>query len=393
MLASVINVISSLPDPDHEALKRSRRLAARIRTAVVAAGGMLGFDTYMAMALYEPGCGYYTGPGAIFGRAGDFITAPEAGSLFAACVARQCAAILVESDSIVEYGAGSGRLACDLLRLLQQVERLPVAYWIVEPSPSLRTRQHAACAGLSAELRARLRWCDAHPPVSVRGVVLANEVLDAMPVERCIVEAGRWRELAVALDGERFVWSTRPYGGSSFDQRWAANLPQGYISEANPTMGVWLAALRARLANGVVLLADYGYPRHEYLHPTRFGGTLKCHYQHHVHDDPFLYPGLQDMTASVDFTAVAEHAFAAGFEVLGYATQAHFLLDNGLESVLASAGGDAAARYRLAQEAKLLLLPGSMGQTFKCMALGVGNTPPLAGFRHDERYRLNGFMR
>lgn len=383
---------SSLPDPDRKALERSRQLVAHIRSAIVSAGGMVGFDTFMAMALYEAGCGYYAGPATIFGRGGDFVTAPEAGSLFAACLAEQCAVILREGDSIVEYGAGSGRLACDLLCLLQQAERLPVNYYIVEPSASLRARQQALCAELPLTLRSRVRWCDEHPPVGVCGVVLANEVLDAMPVERCIVADGCWRELTVALDGERFEWTTRPYSGASFEQRWAAKLPQGYISEANPGMGAWLFAMRARLMRGVVLLVDYGYPRHEYLHPSRVGGTLKCHYQHHVHDDPFLYPGLQDITASVDFTAVAEHAFAAGFDVLGYATQAHFLLDNGLESVLAGAAGDTAARYRLAQEAKLLLLPGSMGQTFKCMALGVGDAPQLDGFLHDERYRLDGFM-
>ena len=392
MQALVMVMNSSLPDPDHEALERSRQLAARIRAAIVAAGGMLGFDSYMAMALYEPGLGYYTGHAAIFGRAGDFVTAPEAGSLFAACVARQCAAMLKDGDGIVEYGAGSGRLACDLLRLLQQAERLPAYYCIVEPSAALRARQQAACALLPAALRTRLRWCDTHPAAGVHGVVLANEVLDAMPVERCIVAAGRWRELTVALDGERFVWSSRPYGGSTFDATWAAKLPEGYISEANPALASWLTAMRGRLARAVVLLVDYGYPRHEYRHDTRVGGTLKCHYQHHVHDDPFLYPGLQDITASVDFTAVAEQALVAGFDVLGYTTQAHFLLDNGLESVLAAVGGNEVARYRLAQQAKLLLLPGSMGQTFKVMALGVGDTPQLAGFLHDERYRLDGFM-
>ncbi len=196
----------------------------------------------------------------------------------------------------------------------------------------------------------------------------------------------------VTLDGETFVWTSRPYAGSSFDPAWAAALPDGYVSEANPALGPWLTAMRARLARAVVLLADYGYPRHEYLHPARATGTLKCHYLHHVHDDPFLYPGLQDITASVDFTAVAEQAFEAGFEVLGYATQVHFLLDCGLDTVLSAANGDEVERYRLAQEAKLLLLPGSMGQTFKFMALGVGEAPVLLGFRHDERHRLDGFM-
>lgn len=390
--ATVMVTNSSLPDPDHEALERSRQLTARIRAAIVAAGGMFGFDAYMRMALYEPELGYYSGPATIFGRSGDFVTAPEAGSLFAACLTRQCAAILEHGDGIVEYGAGSGRLACDLLQRLQQVGRAPAYYCIVEPSASLRARQQAACAALPADLRTRMRWCEDHPAAGVRGVVLANEVLDAMPVERCIVAAGRWQELTVAVDGERLVWSTRPYSGSSCDARWAATLADGYITEANPALPAWLTSMRRCLQRAVVLLADYGYPRHEYLHGTRVGGTLKCHYQHHVHDDPFVYPGLQDITASVDFTVVAEHALAAGFDVLGYTSQAHFLLDNGLPAVLAAAHGDAVERYRLAQEAKLLLLPGGMGETFKFMALGVGDTPPLAGFRHDERYRLDGFM-
>ena len=382
----------SLPDPDREALERSHRLVARLRAAIIAAGGMIGFDTYMRMALYEPELGYYSGASPIFGRSGDFVTAPEAGTLFAACLARQCLTLLEDSDAIVEYGAGSGRLACDLLTLLHAAGRLPSSYCIVEPSATLTARQQAACAQLPAALRARLYWCDDHPPSGVTGVVIANEVLDAMPVERCMVDAGCWRELLVALDGDNFVWASRPYSGSCFKPDWAAPLPDGYVSEANPGLAPWLLAMRTRLQRAVVLVADYGYPRHEYLHPARASGTLKCHYLHHVHDDPFRYPGLQDITASVDFTALAEHALAAGFEVLGYATQAHFLLDCGLDAVLSAAAGDETARYRLAQEAKLLLLPGSMGQTFKFMALGVGATRPLLGFGHDERHRLDGFM-
>ncbi len=383
---------TSLPDPASEALERSRQLSVRLRAAIVAAGGAIGFDAYMRMALYEPGLGYYSGASTIFGRAGDFVTAPEAGTLFAACLARQCLALLEDGDGIVEYGAGSGRLACDLLTHLHAAGRLPASYCIVEPSATLTVRQQVACAQLPAALRARVLWRDSHPPPGVTGVVIANEVLDAMPVERCIVDAGCWRELLVTLDGEHFVWTSCPYAGTSFDPVWATQLPDGYVSEANPALARWLLAMRERLERAVVLIADYGYPRHEYLHPARASGTLKCHYMHHVHDNPFLYPGLQDITASVDFTAVAEHAFEAGFDVLGYATQAHFLLDCGLDAVLSAAGGDATARYRLAQEAKLLLLPGSMGQTFKFMALGVGATRPLLGFGHDERHRLDGFM-
>jgi SAM-dependent MidA family methyltransferase len=383
---------SSLLESDHAALERSRELAARIRAAIIDAGGSLGFDAYMRMALYEPGLGYYAGAAPIFGRAGDFVTAPEAGGLFAACLARQCLDVLQAGDGIVEYGAGSGRLACDLLRLLNDAGRAPESYCIVEPSASLTARQRAAAEHLPVALRTRLRWCTEHPDAGFSGVVIANEVLDAMPVVRCVVEAGRWRELTVSLDNAGFVWSTRSYEGEDLLPAWATTLPDGYLSEANPALGEWLATLRTRLVRSVVLLADYGYPRHEYLHPARASGTLKCHYRQQVHDDPFLLPGLQDITASVDFTAVAEHAFAAGFDVLGYTTQAHFLLDCGLDEVLARADGDETARYRLAQEAKLLLLPGSMGQTFKFMALGVGEMPSLCGFRHDERHRLDGFV-
>ncbi|MBK6657123.1 MAG: SAM-dependent methyltransferase [Proteobacteria bacterium] len=382
---------SSLPDPDHAALERSRQLAARIRDAIHAAGGMIGFDTYMAMALYEPALGYYTGGGAIFGRDGDFITAPEAGGLFAACLARQCADVLTPDDDIVEYGAGSGRLACDLLTSLAHGGPLPARYCIVEPSAALRVRQQAATAQLPESLRSRLHWYDEHAPAGSHGLVIANEVLDAMPVTRCVVRAGAWHECMVAVEDERLVWTTRPYHGQDFDPAWAARLPDGYVSEANPGLAAWLATLRSRLSRALVLLADYGYPRHEYLHPSRGAGTLKCHYLHHVHDDPLLYPGLQDITASVDFTAVAEQAFEAGFDILGYVTQAHFLIDCGLEQVLASAAANDTERYRLAQEAKLLLMPGSMGQTFKVMALGVGEQPALRGFRHDERHRLDGF--
>ena len=346
----------------------------------------------MAMALYEPALGYYSGPGSIFGRGGDFVTAPESGALFAACLVRQCMEVMQSGDGIVEYGAGSGRLACDLLQLMEEAGQLPAYYCIVEPSATLRARQQTAAAALPETVRARLRWCEAHPPAGVRGVVIANEVLDAMPVQRCIVADGAWHELMVTRGEHGFAWSTRPYTGHDLEPAWATALPDGYVSEVNPALASWLQTLRGRIDRALVLIADYGYPRHEYLHAARAGGTLKCHYQHRMHDDPFVYPGLQDITASVDFTTLAEQAFAAGFDVLGYATQAHFLIDCGLDAVLAAAASDEITRYRLAQQAKLLLLPGSMGQTFKFMALGVGELPALAGFRHDERHRLDGFM-
>ena len=387
-----MSIAESLPDPDPRALERSRALAARLRDVIRAsADGVIGFDAYMAMALYEPGLGYYASDAEIFGRGGDFVTAPEAGSLFAACLATQCADLLGADDALVEYGGGSGRLAVDLLGHLARLGRVPSRYLVIEPSASLSARQRARSAGLAPGSDTRFEWYAAHPPAGTHGVVIANEVLDAMPAQRFVVEDCRWREVVVGLDGEAFAWRSRAYDGPLLDHATAAGLPAGYLTEAHPGLGAWLRELRARLAHGVVLLVDYGYPRHEFLHPARVTGTLQCHYRHQVHDDPFVHPGLQDITASVDFTTVAELAFDAGFTVAGYTTQAQFLLCTGLEAALAAAA-DETARYRLAQEAKLLLLPGNMGQTFKFMALAVGDAPPLRGFRHDERHRLDGFV-
>lgn len=392
MLGDVMNASQSLPDPDPAALERSRLLGARLRAAIAAsADGVIGFDAFMSMALYEPGLGYYASGERIFGRGGDFVTAPEAGSLFAACLAEQCRELLGDDDVIVEYGGGSGRLAADLLGTLAARHAAPARYLMVEPSAGLVARQRARLANLAATCATRIEWYTDHPPAGCSGVVVANEVLDALPAQRFVVEEGRWREVVVGLDGEAFAWRSRDYDGALLDHAWAADLPDGYLTEVQPGLDAWLAALRARLAHGVVLLFDYGYPRHEYLHPARTRGTLQCHYRHHVHDDALRWPGLQDLTASVDFTRVAEAAFAAGFEVAGYTSQAQFLLHAGLEGLLAAAG-DETERYRLAQQAKLLLLPGAMGQTFKCMALSVGAPPALRGFRHDERHRLEGFM-
>lgn len=388
MPGDVMTTSQSLPDPSPAALERSRLLAARLREAIAASGdGVIGFDEFMAMALYEPELGYYANGERIFGRGGDFVTSPEVGSLFADCLAEQCRELLSCDDVIVEYGGGSGRLANDLLDALSAHGAAPSRYLMVEPSAGLAARQRAALSKRAT----RIEWYADHPPAGCSGVVIANEVLDALPAQRFVVEDRRWREVVVGLDGEIFAWRSRDYDGALLDHAWAADLPEGYLTEAQPGLDAWLRALRARLTRGVVLLFDYGYPRHEFLHPARSRGTLQCHYRHHVHDDALRWPGLQDITASVDFTRVAEAAFAAGFEVAGYTSQAQFLLHAGLDALLAAAA-DETERYRLAQQAKQLLLPGAMGQTFKCMALSVGATPALRGFRHDERHRLEGFL-
>ena len=383
----------SLPDPDRAALERSHALCALIRARIGAAGGSIGFEQFMQLALYEPELGYYAAAQPIFGRAGDFVTAPEAGTLFADCLALQVGDVLhAIGGGIVEYGAGSGRLAHALLTALQSTSA-PEFYLIIEPSAALRTRQQALLASLPATVFARVRWLSAAPNAALTGVVIANEVLDAMPVRRFVIESGALHELAVALRADEFVWSLRPWCGPRPEPALLAELPEGYASEYCPQFADWIAHMRGMLGCAVALLIDYGYPRHEYLHPARASGTLQCHYQHRVHGDPFFHPGLQDVTASVDFTAVAEHALTAGFVVAGYVTQAHFLIDCGLDAVLAAVTGDAVAHYRRAQEAKLLLLPGSMGQTCKVMALALGTATALRGFRHDERQRLSGFVR
>ncbi|MEQ8233594.1 MAG: SAM-dependent methyltransferase [Gammaproteobacteria bacterium] len=388
---------ASLPDPDPAGLERSRRLAALIRADIDAApGAVIGFEQFMQRALYEPGLGYYAAGNPIFGAAGDFVTAPESGDLFAACLARQCREILAgDGEVIVEYGAGSGQLAAALCAALGN-EFATLRYHIIEPSATLRERQRERLAATVPAMRERVTWSD-QPVACGTGVVIANEVLDALPAARMRNGEGGPEVLGVGLAGEDFTWRAPGPAAASppagFSAALAA-LPPGCVSEYLPGLDAWCRGLREVLERGVVLVGDYGYARHEYVHPARPDGTLKCHYRHHVHDDPFFLPGLQDITVAVDFTHLAEAASAAGLHVAGYVTQARFLLGCGLEEVmLAAAGGSAAADYARAQEAKRLLLPGEMGETCKFMALTIDYDRALRGFVADERHRLDGYAR
>lgn len=388
---------TSLPDPDPATLERSGHLAALLRRRIAAAGGVLPFDTFMQLALYAPGLGYYAAGGSIFGPDGDFVTAPETGTLFARCVARLCADILDQAgEDIVEYGAGSASFAVALLDALAEIGGRPRRFLFVEPSAALAARQRERLAAAPGARGVTLEWYAEHPSARIRGVILANEVLDAMPVKRFVVRDGQAHELGVGCDDAGFRWAECATAGFAAILPPAlrlacAHLPDGYVSEFNPALAAWFAGLHAGLERGVVLLSDYGYPAHEYLHPERTDGTLKCHFRHHVHGDPLWHPGAQDITASVDFTAVAEAAGTAGFGLAGYASQTRFLLDCGLHEVLANLPGDAVRQYTLAQEAKRLLLPGEMGQAFKFMALTRNFTRPLRGFQSDERHRLSAF--
>jgi SAM-dependent MidA family methyltransferase len=398
-LTAHVTIDPRLPRPDDEALRISARLQARIRDELDTAGGWMPFHRYMELALYAPGLGYYAAGSHKLGSGGDFVTAPEVSPLFGRCLARQCLEVLgsLDGGDILEFGAGSGVLATEILRALARQDRLPGRYLILEVSPDLRERQQETLRQLPGELRARVEWIDHLPePGGFRGVMLANEVLDAMPVE-----VFRWRpdgvwRRGVAWLGDRLVWSDRPAETSltaSVRTLWNA-AGQGwtgdYVSELNPGLAGWVAAVSAGLEAGVLLLIDYGYPRRELYHPERSCGTLIGHYRHRVLDDPLLWPGLVDITASVDFSAVAEAGRAAGLDLLGYTTQAWFLIGTGLEAEFQAAStGDLRPQMDLARQVRMLTLPGEMGERFQVIGLGRGVPASLSGFSgRDLRGRL-----
>ena len=389
--------MSEFPAPPAAALALSEELSARIHAEIHAAGGSIPFSRYMELCLYSPGLGYYSAGLQKFGEAGDFVTAPEISPLFGQCLAQSCAAVLAElgGGDLLEFGAGSGRLAVDVLSALAQLQQLPGTCYIIERGADLRERQQALLARMLPDLVHRVRWLDALPAGDFRGVILANEVLDAMPVERFHWTGAAVEQYCVAGFNEAFGWQlcndtpvelATAVTGICEDY----SLPAGYVTEANLMLVPWLQGIATAMSQGVVLLADYGYPRHEYYHVQRTQGTLMCHYRHRAHDDPFLWPGLQDITAHVDFTTVAEAAVAAGFAVSGYTTQAHFLLDCGLEQLLQAQGKPESTDYlKAAQQAKTLIMPGEMGERFKFIVLTKDIELEIPGFRmQDMRGKL-----
>jgi SAM-dependent MidA family methyltransferase len=388
----------SAPEQAHSAA-----VAALIGDELTAAGGWLSFERFMELALYAPGLGYYSAGSLKIGAAGDFITAPEVSDLFGRCLARQCAEILrVTGGEILELGAGTGSLAAALLAELAAEGVLPARYAILEVSADLAARQRARLAQLPQALHERVVWLDRLPARPVTGVILANEVADALPCRRvCWGEAGL-TEIGVTLaqasaGGARGIGlreqHRRPDGALS--QACAevvaalpAPLPAGYCSEVCLRLTPWIASLGECLQRGVLLLCDYGLPRRHYYHPGRSSGTLRCHFKQHAHEDPLINLGVQDITAWVDFTRVAAAAAAAGLALKGFATQAAFLLALGIEGFVAAAGDDV-RRARLAGEARRLMMPEEMGEVFKAMALSRDFDAPLAGFSvQDLRHLL-----
>lgn len=395
-MASPWDIPADWPAPTTDARAVSEALVGRIRAEIDSAGGFLEFARYMELALYAPGLGYYSGGARKFGAGGDFVTAPEISPLFSRCLARSCADVLerIGGGDVLELGAGSGVMAADVLRELAACDALPEHYWIVERSADLRERQHAQLAHSVPHWLERVQWLDAPPAQAWRGVLIANEVLDAWPVTLFGWRAGEVVEVGVGWKEDGFMWRERPAAASLDAQvrEWAAAYvwPDSYRSEVNVALPAWMRTLAESLEQGAAIFVDYGYARHEYYSAERAQGTLLCHYRHRAHADPLLLPGLQDITAQVDFTAVAEAAQAAGLDVAVYTTQAHFLLDAGIEQLLAQASPDMTHEYlRLAAQAKTLLLPGEMGERFKAILLTRGVAADIAGFRgRDLRGRL-----
>ena len=381
-----------LPALDAAQAAHSAAVLQRIADCIAAAGGFIDFETFMNLALYAPGLGYYSAGSAKIGAGGDFTTAPEVSELFARCVARQCAQILAltPGGSILELGAGTGSMAAAVLRELAARHALPVRYDILEISADLAERQRQHLAGLPDELRSRVRWLQQLPATPVTGVILANEVLDALPCRRFAMRAAAVEELGVSHTAAgSLAWSRRPAGAAltaavqEIAAARAAPLAPGYVSEVCLLADPWIASLAACLGRGALLLFDYGLPRTQYYHPDRTSGTLTCHFKHRAHFDPLIHLGVQDITAWVDFTRVALAGTAAGLDLLGFCTQAGFLLGSGIDAMLAEAR-DTVEQAQLAGQARRLLMPGEMGEAFKVLALGRGLEVPLVGFRHQD---------
>jgi SAM-dependent MidA family methyltransferase len=394
--------VSTLPQPSADAQAHSAHLREVIQEQIIAAGGSLPFWKFMELALYAPGLGYYSAGAHKFGKGGDFITAPERSPLFAACVASAVAPALRQAGKgavFMELGGGSGAFAEDCLLALQALGQLPARYAMLEPSADLRLRQRGRLqARLPVELFARVEWLDGPIEPAWNGVLFANEVLDALPVPRFVLGDDGVREEHVALDGEgRFVRCDQPADGmllaavGNLQRRLPAPLPAGYRSEVLAQLPYWMQAVAGGMQTGALLFIDYGYARAEYYQPERDDGTLRAFRQQHVTGDVFAWPGLQDITASVDFTAVAEAGVGAGFEFSGYCSQASFLLGNGLDAHLQAAEAQAAdeiARHNLRQQVKYLTLPSEMGERFQAIGFQRGVELDAAFLLGDLSHRL-----
>ncbi len=385
----------SLPAPGPEALLHSAMLTDLIRHDIATNDGWISFARYMELALYAPKLGYYTAGSQKFGEAGDFITAPELSTLFGRTLARQAIEIMAgSSPHILELGAGSGKLAVDMLEEMDKLGNLPDSYSIMEVSADLRARQQTLLQQRLPHLFNRVHWLNTLPE-NFSGAIIANEVLDALPVHRVHWQNGKPNEIGVAQGETGFIWQERPVSNDALLQAATQiEVPDDYVSEICLAARGLVNSLACSLTQGAVLFIDYGFGSREFYHPQRTQGTLMCHYRHRAHDDPFYLPGLQDITAHVNFTDIAECGIDAGLEVLGYTNQAFFLINNGITELLKDTPPEDLKAY-LPQSAQLqkLTSPAEMGELFKVLALGKNLVPspvegPLSGFSCGDLTRL-----
>ncbi len=391
------NLSNQLPEPVGDALAHTHACAAKLRDEIAKANGWLSFARFMELALYAPGLGYYAAGARKFGADGDFVTAPEISSLFGQCLAQSFAQVLQETGGdVLELGSGSGKLAKDILLALDELGILPTKYCLLEVSADLRERQQQALATLPPHLSALAVWLD-QLPEDFTGVIVANEVLDVIPVHLVTFSSGWIFERGVAVKDGAFTWQDVPALPTELNSPVAdiqANYlnhapPDGYLTEVAPAVNGLVKSLSQSLKQGAIIFIDYGFRGAEFYHPSRITGTLMCHYRHFAHTDPFLFPGLQDITAHVDFTAVADSGIAAGLTLLGYTTQANFLLASGLTECLTRVDPTATADYlKLTNQVQRLVSPAEMGEFFKVIGFAKGLASPIMAFQTARQLPL-----
>ena len=388
----------SLPAPDESAFQHSCAVKNMICSEITTAGGWIPFARYMELAIYSPGMGYYCSGTTKFGCAGDFVTAPEISSLFGRAIAQQATQIIegVGEDigDILEFGAGTGKLALDILLELENLNRLPQHYFILEVSGELQEQQNKLFKKFAPHLLSRVQWLE-NLPTKFKGLILANEVLDAMPVHLVVWRDNSIFERGVVWSGKRFEWSDRLLVEGELFKIAQEIIPRAsfnnnnidtYISEINLSVRGFIRSLANILQKGTIVLIDYGFGRNEYYHYQRSRGTLMCHYRHHAHDDPFYFPGLQDITSHVDFTAITDVATGEGLELLGYASQAQFLINCGITEILAQTPVENTGDYLpMANQVQKLVSPAEMGELFKVIALGKDTQQSLIGFSNGDK--------
>ncbi len=389
----------TLPAPDNLAYQHSCKVQEAIVTEISKANGWISFEHYMEQALYAPGLGYYSSGSSKFGSQGDFVTAPEISSLFGRALAQQVIQVLeqVNDANVLEFGAGSGKLALDLLIELEQSKRLPKKYYILEVSADLRQRQQDLFESQASHLTPLIEWIE-QLPTQFNGVILANEVLDAMPVHLLTWCNDKLFERGVTWENNQFKWLERPLDNSellTIANKLSPQINQGsdhishYTSEISLSTRRFTQSLADILQHGLILLIDYGFGRNEYYHPQRSQGTLMCHYRHYAHDDPFYLPGLQDITSHVDFSAISDSTKDSPLNLLGYTTQAHFLINCGIIEILAQTSVTNVNKYLpLTNQLQKLVSTAEMGELFKVISFGKGICQPLIGFTSGDKSRL-----